>query len=299
MLRNTFCHIPGIGPQSELRLWQAGFTSWEALLNPAEPPPRYPVRRSCQELLRESVAHYEQRNPQYFADRLPSNQRWRLFADFRESCAFLDIETTGLGSPRDYITAIALYDGVSVQHFVHGENLKDFPAVLARYRLVVTYNGSSFDLPFLERQFRCEIRQAHIDLRYVLKSLGLSGGLKNCEKGLGVARPGLESVDGSVAVLLWHEFRRRRDPRALETLLAYNVQDALNLEPLMVEAYNRKVDGTPFATSHRLPPPTMAANPFTADADLLRRLLSDFPWVLPFAQAHGSQPVGFAEENAP
>src|SRR5262249_51543513 len=157
------------------------------------------------------------------------NQRWRLFPDFRDRCAFLDIETTGLGGPGDYVTAVALYDGATVRHFVHGDNLADFPDALAPYGLLVTYNGSSFDLPFLERQFRCDIRQAHIDLRYVLKSLGVAGGLKNCEKRLGIERPGLESVDGAVAVLLWHEFQRRQDQQALETLLAYNAQDALNL----------------------------------------------------------------------
>jgi uncharacterized protein YprB with RNaseH-like and TPR domain len=283
MLRNTFCHLPGIGPQSEQKLWRAGFMSWEALLAPADPP-RYPGRKTCRELLRESVLRYEQRDPAYFAARLPSGQRWRLFPDFRDSCAFLDIETTGLGGFADHITAVALYDGSAVRTFIHGENLKDFPEALARYRLVVTYNGSSFDLPFLERQFRIEIRQAHIDLRYVLKSLGLGGGLKNCERRLGVARRGLEDIDGSMAVLLWHEYRRRRDRRALETLLAYNVQDVLNLEPLMVEAYNRKLAETPFADSHRLPAPAASSNPFAPDDELVRRLLCQVPWVLPFAR---------------
>jgi uncharacterized protein YprB with RNaseH-like and TPR domain len=284
MLRNTFCHIPGIGPQTEQKFWRAGFTCWDALLGPTEPP-RYPARPSCREQLRESVLRYEQRDPAYFAARLPSAQRWRLFADFRDSCAFLDIETTGLGSLSDHITAIALYDGSSVRHFVHGENLKDFPEALARYRLVVTYNGSSFDLPFLQRQFHMVIRQAHIDLRYVLRSLGLGGGLKNCERNLGVSRPGLEDIDGAVAVLLWREYRRHRDRRALETLLAYNVQDAVNLEPLMVEAYNRKLAETPFADSHRLPAPAAFANPFAADAELVRRLLCEIPWVIPLVKS--------------
>ncbi len=283
MLRNTFCHLPGIGPQSEQKLWRAGFISWEALLAPTEPP-RYPGRKSCRELLRESVLRYEQRDPAYFAERLSASQRWRLFPDFRDSCAFLDIETTGLGSFSDHITAIALYDGTAVRYFVHGENLADFPEALTRYRLLVTYNGSSFDLPFLERQFRIEIRQAHIDLRYILKSLGITGGLKNCERRLGIGRKGLEDIDGSIAVLLWHQFKRRGDRRALETLLAYNVQDALNLEPLMIEAYNRKLADTPFIHSHRLPTPAPAANPFAPDGELLRRILREVPWVLPFAR---------------
>jgi uncharacterized protein len=283
VLRNTFCHIPGIGPQTEQKLWHLGFTSWEALLAPPDTP-RPAGRKSCREHLQESLSRYEQRDPAYFAERLPSAQRWRLFPDFRDRCAFLDIETTGLGGLADHITAIALYDGTTLRQFVRGENLKDFPDALTRHRVLVTYNGSSFDLPFLEREFRTVIRHAHIDLRYVLKSLGLGGGLKNCERHLGVGRAGLEEIDGAVAVLLWREYRRHGDRRALETLLAYNAQDVLNLEPLMVEAYNRKLAGTPFALTHRLPPPPAFANPFTPDPELVRRLLYEVPWVVPFAR---------------
>jgi uncharacterized protein YprB with RNaseH-like and TPR domain len=242
------------------------------------------MRRSCQELLRESVHHYEAGDPAYFAARLPPNQRWRLFPDFRGRCAYLDIETTGLGSVGDHITTVTIYDGGPPRHFVHGENLNSVPDALAPYRLLVTYNGSTFDLPFLERHFRITIEQAHIDLRYVLKSLGLGGGLKNCERRLGVERKGMEAIDGSVAVLLWQEFRRRRDRKALETLLAYNVQDALNLEILMVEAYNRKLDDTPFVGSHRLPVAAPPANPFRVDQEVLRRLLREQPWILPFSR---------------
>ena len=70
------------------------------------------------------------------------------------------------------------------------------------------------------------------------------GGLKSCERQLGLERPGLEEIDGYLAVLLWRDYRRRHDPRTLETLLAYNAQDTLVLEALMVEAYNRKLDGS-------------------------------------------------------
>ena len=284
MLRNTFCHLPGVGPQSERKLWQAGITCWEALLAPPEPPPRYPGRKGCVELLRESALRREQGDPVYFAERLPAAQRWRLFAEFRSCAAYLDIETTGLGGPRDHITTVAIYDGAAVRHFVHGRDLDEFPAFVCRYRLLITYNGSCFDLPFLERHFGAALPHAHIDLRYVLGSLGVKGGLKNCERQLGVARPGLEEIDGQVAVLLWEEYARAGDPRALESLLAYNVQDVLNLEPLMVEAYNRKVAETPFAESHRLPPPVPPANPFRADPELVERVARRFAWILPFAR---------------
>ena len=70
-----------------------------------------PLRRSWADQLRESLLHYGNRNAGYFGDRLQANQRWRLFPDFRGSCAYLDIETTGLGQYGDHITTIALYDG--------------------------------------------------------------------------------------------------------------------------------------------------------------------------------------------
>jgi uncharacterized protein YprB with RNaseH-like and TPR domain len=284
MLRNTFCHLPGVGPRSEQKLWEAGITSWDALLGQPLSPKSAALRKSCAEHLAESQQHWQERNPCYFGDRLPSNQHWRLFADFRAASAYLDIETTGLGQPGDHVTTVALFDGRTLRYFIHGENLSDLPAALAAYKVLVTYNGASFDLPFLERQFGLAFPQGHIDLRYTLKSLGLTGGLKGCEKAVGIHRGDLEGVDGFMAVLLWQEYKKHRSRTALETLLAYNVQDTVNLETLMVEAYNRKVRATPFAASHVLPPPRVPLNPFTPDPDLVQRLLNRYPWTLPFVR---------------
>jgi len=56
-------------------------------------------------------------------------------------------------------------------------------------------------------------------LRYVLKSLGYSGGLKSCEKALGLDRGDLDGVDGYFAVLLWRDYQKKHNEKALETLL--------------------------------------------------------------------------------
>src|SRR5262249_18112592 len=156
---------------------------------------------------------------------------------------------------------IALYDGEYLRVYVHGENLDAFVSDVRNYRLLVTYNGTGFDLPFLARQFRTSFDIAHIDLRYILKSLGFGGGVEGWEKHVGIARAGLGAGDGATAVLLWREYQRSRDRRALETLLAYNTQDTVNLETLMVEASNRKLRETPFALSPRLPVPPLPNNP--------------------------------------
>jgi uncharacterized protein len=177
--------------------------------------------------------------------------------------AYLDIETTGLGGPGDHITTIALYDGRAIRHYVHGRNLPEFARDIPSYKLLVTYNGKCFDLPILRTTFGLALNQPHIDLRYVLASLGYRGGLKGCERTLGLDRGDLANVDGYFAVLLWHDYQRYRSPEALETLLAYNIRDAVNLETLLVMAYNLKAAQTPFgsgiAFSLPVAPPSRSA----------------------------------------
>ena len=192
--------------------------------------------------------------------------------------AYLDIETTGLGGPGDVVTTIALYDGRNVRHYVRGENLERFADDARAYDLLVTYNGKSFDVPFLARFLGVQLEQAHIDLMHVLRRLGYRGGLKAVERQLGYERPDMADIDGYFAVVLWHAYQRTGDRRALETLLAYNVQDVLNLEPLMVFAFNRSLEATPFADELRLPAPTPKANPFHVHRDVVDRLQRTIVW---------------------
>ena len=177
-----------------------------------------------------------------------------------------------MGGFGNHITTIALYDGQQIRHYVHGENLGQFGRDIGDYELLVTYSGKCFDLPFIRSTMGLPMDQAHIDLRYVLKSLGYGGGLKGCEKKLGLDRGELDGVDGFMAVLLWEDYRRSGNPRSLETLLAYNIQDVVNLEMLAVMAYNLKIAATPFAHSHRLAMPLPPQLPFEPDREIIRRL---------------------------
>ena len=136
---------------------------------------------------------------------LASNQSWRLFPEFRDTMAYLDIETTGLDRYYNTITTIALYDGQSIKIYVRGQNLEDFIEDIQKYKVIVSYNGKSFDVPFLEHYFNIRLDHAHIDLRYVFYSLGFKGGLKGCERQLGMDRGDLSDIDGFFAVLLWDE----------------------------------------------------------------------------------------------
>lgn len=275
MLTNTFCHIPGIGPRKEQKLWASGIRHWDDCLVSGGVPVFSPRRsRYVLDWLQASKKHLRRGDPSFFASAMPPNLLWRLFPEFRDGVAYLDVETTGLGGPGSTITSIALYDGRAVSWFVQGQNLCEFPEAVSRHKILVTYNGKCFDLPFLQRFFRMPFGQLHIDLRYLLGSLGFKGGLKGCERLLGIDRGDLEGVDGYFAVLLWEEYARHDSPEALQTLLAYNIQDTVNLETLMVEAYNLKLRETPFAGTHELPMPKAPELPFRPHRGTVERIRS-------------------------
>jgi uncharacterized protein YprB with RNaseH-like and TPR domain len=268
MLKSSFCHIPGVGPKTEQALWSLGIRSWASALGVCS---SRVVKSAWLPYLHESVSRHEDEDIGYFSSSLPVSQHWRLFHEFRHCCAFVDIETTGLSHYADQITTIVLYDGHRIRHYVNGENLNDFIDDVQQYRLLVTYNGKSFDVPFIERFFGIKLPHAHIDLRHVLRSLGIAGGQKNCERRLGINRGLAVEIDGFLAVLLWHEYRRTKDRRFLETLLAYNVADAVNLEALMVHGFNLNVQHTPFMDLV-LDEPLAPPSPFRVDTAAVARV---------------------------
>jgi uncharacterized protein len=272
VLNHTFCHIPGIGPKTEEKLWNDGILSWrDALETPAGMSwqRRLPyLRRGVEESLRA----LELGDAEFFGRSLPPDLIWRLFPAFRLETAYLDIETNGISGKGAHITAISVYDGHTVTHYVYGRNLLQFVVDIARFKVLVTYNGKHFDVPVLERQFGIRLRQAHIDLMYVLRSLGFRGGLKGCERQLGLDREELDGVDGYFAVLLWEDFTRNGNGRALDTLLAYNTLDAANLEPLLVTAFNKNIEATPFAAQTSIPMPDPPENPYQPDLPTLHRI---------------------------
>jgi len=59
----------------------------------------------------------------------------------------------------------------------------------------------------------------------------LKGGLKIVERLLGIKRR-LTGVDGYIAVQLWYDYVNNNNKEALQTLLAYNEEDVVNLRVL-------------------------------------------------------------------
>lgn len=241
MIERSFIHLPGVGSGTERKLWRSGLCTWHDLLAHAGPPPGVSAQRweALRAELRASVAALRDLDHVYFSNRLPTREHWRTFRRFRSRVAYVDIETTGMGAWAD-ITVVGLYDGLRVRTYIHGENLDDLEEDLAGYSLLVTFNGASFDLPYLRRRFpRVPWNHLHVDLRHVLRRLGHKGGLKAIEGACGLRRaPDIARLDGFDAVRLWEEYRRGSE-EALELLVRYNTADITNLEALAEMAYQR------------------------------------------------------------
>jgi hypothetical protein len=101
---------------------------------------------------------------------------------------------------------------------------------LPRSATIYTFNGHCFDLPVIKGQLGIDLRQRYesVDLRYVCKQRGLTGGQKLIERRLGIGRE-LPGMDGRDALYLWQKYQQHGDEDALKLLLAYNREDVLNL----------------------------------------------------------------------
>ena len=238
-MRSTFVHVPWVGYPTETRLWREGVRTWDDFL---EKSPHLRVgairRKEIQQEVERSHSRLEAGDYRYFARRLRPRDAWRAIGEWGDRAAFLDIETTGLRRNRHHVTVVGLNDGRRTRQFIEGVDLDEVPAAMAKSPLVVTFNGSRFDVPFLQSWWpQLRFDQLHADLLYPLHSLGLSGGLKAIESELGIERTEeTRALQGHDAVRLWRRFERG-DEDALEILLEYNRQDVENLRPLMRYAY--------------------------------------------------------------
>jgi len=155
-----------------------------------------------------------------------------------ECSSYLDIETTGLNPRYSDLTVIGLYlengGGDRVIQLVGGEiSCESLVDVIKDIRVIYTYNGSRFDLPFIKAKLGVDLTRLciHRDLMYDCWQRNLYGGLKNVERELGIKRR-IEGVDGLTAVVLWQNYKLYGDKESLETLLEYNREDVMNLKML-------------------------------------------------------------------
>ena len=273
-LFHSFTFVKGIGVKTETTLKKLGINSWDDVL-----------KKKCPELFPKQKWHALWNGVNLGIEALkildiskltrliPKVQHWKMIPNFLDRIAYLDIETTGLSPQYSHITTIAVYDGIRIHDFVRGENLDEFPPFISKFPAITTFYGKVFDVPFIKKEMGIEFDQIHFDVCFLLRKLKIKGGLKRIEKRFGISRGGLEDLDGYTAVILWNKFKKTKKKEYLETLLAYNNEDVINLEFLLYQAYNRLIENEHILANPLEFPKKEIKNPYQADKRVVDKIL--------------------------
>ena len=236
MIRNTYIFLPKIKHKKEQSIWKQGIKDWDEFLN-----------NNVKGISKKSKAFYNRKiieakqalyegNSAYFIDKLPNIENWRLYNYFKDEAVFLDIETSSSTSMQSYLTVIGLFDGYDTKIMIRDVNLdiKALKNELKKYKLIITFNGSTFDIPYLNKKYPGLIPKIpHIDLRHLCNKIELKGGLKQIEKQLGIKRNLLiERLYNGDVLKLWHMYKGSGDKYYLNLLVEYNEEDIINLKKI-------------------------------------------------------------------
>ncbi len=178
-----------------------------------------------------------------------------LLAEARaEDLVFLDLETTGLH--RGIIVLLGYMTMgpgerplTCTQLFPRGYDeeapmLGEFLALLRKHPVLVTFNGRSFDAPFLESRLRFHgwfepLSYAHVDLLHLSRRLWRGRlpdfRLQTLERRL-FGRRRLADLPGSEVPRVWEDYERCGELRHLPGIWEHNLRDIATLAELLVRA---------------------------------------------------------------
>jgi len=243
MIREQFGLFAGVGPKRERAIRAARIGNWQEFLEARTVPGvSAKLHQSIAKQIEEWTAALESGDAAFFATTLKKSAHWTLFDEFGANARYLDIETTGLSPDWNDVTMVGIHDGKSYHPLIQGQGLswRTLEEALEGCKLLVTYFGSAFDVPFLQTAFPdLSWDFPHFDLCFAGRKVGLKGGLKKIEKELGIARAdSIADIDGFEAVHLW---RAHEDghPTALRLLIEYNKADTRNLVRIAPMIYQR------------------------------------------------------------
>lgn len=238
--------IEGISEALEKHNWESGIVSQEDLRQKSN----WQYSIFDENPLDLSINALKNNDVDYYIKRLNKKDYYRIAFSYPNKVMFLDIETTGLSKVYSYITMIGWYKNSKYKCWLHGNPVDKLIKDLNDINIVVTFNGTLFDLPFIKEKYEdlhhVLSNKAHIDLRFFAKRYNYTGGQKKIEEELGFVRPNdLEGVDGKEAISLWYKFLKG-DRLALDKLIYYNYNDIGGMIYLFNCIFFNKIYGKSF-----------------------------------------------------
>jgi len=164
---------------------------------------------------------------------------------------FFDIETTGFSAKDNILILIGFMtienDQLQVtQYFIESNNeyelLIEFMNECQKDRTLVSYNGKTFDIPYLNKKFEMYNIDFQIDKKYTLdiynfsrrisKEYNLTNSkLKTIETFLEIARE--DTISGKESIDLYFEYERTKSEELLAKILLHNTDDIFNMYDLL------------------------------------------------------------------
>ena len=180
-----------------------------------------------------------------------------------EDIMFFDIETTGLSSWKSglYLIGLLTYDDgwKLIQYFCEDVAdevtvLENFFTLLSSKKVLISFNGDGFDIPFLAHMTEQYGLPCTFDgvesydilkkIRPLKKLLGLENlKLKTCEKFLGINRE--DRFSGGELINVYFQWQKDRSQDLLDCLLLHNFEDIENMPnvlPILNYIYALKAD---------------------------------------------------------
>lgn len=170
------------------------------------------------------------------------------------SYAVFDIETTGLSPKFNKVILTGIIKNVPgqdpelyqffAQHPAEEEEvIRKTVEVLNEVDFVITYNGKSFDMPFMaerSRKYDVQLGQIYnLDFYVLVKNYsGLSGVLPNMkqktvEKFMGLTDQREDEIDGGESVKMYNTYVQTRDEQLKEFILLHNHDDIIQLQKII------------------------------------------------------------------
>jgi uncharacterized protein YprB with RNaseH-like and TPR domain len=167
-----------------------------------------------------------------------------------EDIAFFDLETTGLGSSPLFLIGAMVCDGdglVVRQYFARDYTeeravLEMFLALCDGKKLLVSFNGKSFDVPFVRMRcayngLPCTLEQSHLDLLHTARRVW-KGRTPDCKlqtlERLVCGRRREGDIPGSMIPDAYHDYVRTKNAVRMVDVLKHNYLDLITLAELLV-----------------------------------------------------------------
>ena len=251
-MNNNLKLLPKIGVKTEMNLKNKGYTTIESLKG----HDRYSDAAS------KFIDNIDEMSFHEIVDVLDNNKYSKKCRDNllkcisltdQENFKFMDIETKGLSNVPIILIGVAEIKGkdiIASQYFLR--NYAEEPNILEAYlnhldedSVHVTFNGKSFDVPFIKNRCRynrieCKLDLPHLDLMYFAKNLWKDT-LPNCqlqtiEKEIfGIERQ--DDVPGQYIPGYYDTYLSQNNIGPIVPIIEHNAQDIISLASFLNKMY--------------------------------------------------------------